>query len=616
LDAEIIGTGLPQDASARQHERPRLAGRIASTSRALHRFLTADRPVFALLIGSLVFGTGYCLCLFEIRFLTGTSEFWISSRGIRGILGIDIATALSGYYFFVTDTWQIPLFHVSKLGFPDGTNIIYTDSIPLLALFGRIIYRVTGETVNLFGVWTAACYVLTATALTQLVATLGQKNIVATAAATIIGLSIPPLLWRWGHLSLMAHFEILLALVFYFGCKRRCSPLSCFAAAVFLTAMALTTHPYIFLMVEGIVAATVAQALIDRALSISVGGCMILGLVAFMATMMALCGHLETSAISAGGFGFFSMNVLSPIMPQMSGLFPGMASFFLDATGGQYEGFNYLGAGILLLTAAVLIPPAHFSHAPIGWWYKGFRVGCTKHLCLLLVLCGFTALALSNFVIFGRSFMVEIPLPPGVLEIFGIFRSSGRLFWPVVYCIAAVGLVAVMARYRRTAPALLAAAAILQWIDTTPLRDAVAARAATPVPPVIEASAWRQAISLHSAVRVIPSYACLGSSWGWSHPMAIQLQLLAAMEDVAVNTVYAGRGRADCGAESQAIGDSLANPGELDIFLPEAAAFAAARKVAAQGDGPCRSSSRFVVCSNQLPFLDARSLLTVNPVDQ
>jgi hypothetical protein len=212
--------------------------------------------------------------------------------------------------------------------------------------------------------------------------------------------------------------------------------------------------------------------------------------------------------------------------------------------------------------------------------------------------------------------MVELPVPPRVLEIFGIFRSSGRLFWPVVYCVAAVVLVAVLTRYRRTAPALLAAAAMLQWIDTAPLRDAVAARAATPVPPVIEASAWRQAISLHSAVRVIPSFACLGSGWGWSSLMAIQLQLLAAMEDVAVNTVYAARGRADCAAESRANADTLANPGELDIFLPEAAAFAAARKVAAQGDGPCRSSSRFVVCSNELSSLDARSLLTVNPVDQ
>lgn len=93
-------------------------------------------------------------------------------------------------------------------------------------MLGRIIYRVTGATVNLFGVWTASCYVLTAAALTQLVVTLGQKNNVA-AAATILGLSIPSLLWRWGNPALMAHFEIVLAFIFYFRCKQSCSPFAC-----------------------------------------------------------------------------------------------------------------------------------------------------------------------------------------------------------------------------------------------------------------------------------------------------------------------------------------------------------------------------------------------------
>jgi hypothetical protein len=164
------------------------------------------------------------------------------------------------------------------LGIPAGTNIIFTDSIPLLALIGRVIYRLTGGTLNLFGAWTAACYILTAVALTRLVTIIGERTIVATAAATLIAVSIPPLLWRWGNPALMAHFEIVLSLVFYFRCKQHCTPLSCFMVAMLLTAMALTTNPYIFLMVEGVVAATIAQALIDRGLSLRAGGFVVVGL--------------------------------------------------------------------------------------------------------------------------------------------------------------------------------------------------------------------------------------------------------------------------------------------------------------------------------------------------
>jgi hypothetical protein len=580
---------------------------------AVHRFLTVPRPASVLLFGSLIFSTSYCLYLFDINFLDGTSDFWMNSRGIRGIISADISTALSGYFFFVHDAWQLPLFHVSKLGIPEGTNIIFTDSIPLLALIGRIIYRLTGETVNVFGAWTAACYILTAVALTRLVTIIGERTIVATAAAALIGVSIPPLLWRWGNPALMAHFEIVLSFVFYFQCKERCTPLSCIGTAILLTAMALTTNPYIFLMVEGIVAATIAQVLIDRVLSLRAGGFVVVGLGAFTVLMMVLCGHLEARGVSEIGFGFYSMNALSPIFPQLSGVFSGLSSFILDGSGGQYEGFNYLGAGILLLVAASLVPPGHSSGPAIIWWYKGLRASCAHHPCLFAVLAGFAILSLSNSVFVGPWLILQIPVPSRVLELLGIFRSSGRLFWPVVYCVAAVALVRVMARYRRSAPALLLSAAMLQWVDAAPLKTAVAASAATPVPPVIEASAWRQAISRHSVLWILPPFACLGrpDEWGSSQQIEIQLQLLAAIEDVAVNSVYAGRKQTDCAPEPRPITGPVVKPGELYIYLPESGSLEMAGEIPAKGDLHCRSSHRLAICSQDLSHLDVPSLLDV-----
>jgi hypothetical protein len=257
------------------------AGRLTLVLGAVHRFLTVPRPASVLLLGSFIFSASYCLYLFDVNFLEGTSDFWMNSRGIRGIISADISTTLSGYFFFVHDAWRLPLFHVNKLGMPAGTNIIFTDSIPLLALIGRIIYRLTGETINLFGVWTAACYILIAVAFTRLVTIIGERSIVVTAAATLIAVSIPPLVWRWGNPALMAHFEIVLSLIFYFQYKQRRTPLSFFLVAMLLTAMALTTNPYIFLMVEGIIAATIIQALINGVLSLRASGFVVVGLSAF-----------------------------------------------------------------------------------------------------------------------------------------------------------------------------------------------------------------------------------------------------------------------------------------------------------------------------------------------
>ena len=48
------------------------------------------------------------------------------------------------------------------------------------------------------------------------------------------------------------------------------------------------------------------------------------------------------------------MNLLSPFFPQRSGIYSSLRDAMVDATGGQYEGFSYLGLGILMLLLMTL----------------------------------------------------------------------------------------------------------------------------------------------------------------------------------------------------------------------------------------------------------------------
>jgi hypothetical protein len=81
-------------------------------------YLAAERPLRLLLILSFVVGTAYCVWLFDSGFLLGAPPYWENPRGIVGNGWADIPTALSGYTFFQRDSWQLPLFHVTKLGAP------------------------------------------------------------------------------------------------------------------------------------------------------------------------------------------------------------------------------------------------------------------------------------------------------------------------------------------------------------------------------------------------------------------------------------------------------------------------------------------------------------------
>ena len=121
------------------------------------------------------------------------------------------------------------------------------------------------------------------------------------------------------------------------------------------------------------------------------------------------------------------MNLLSPFVPQASGVVPGMRGV-IDATGGQYEGFNYLGLGLLLASVFVLPAEAH-------WLSRNAR----RHLALLIACAALLAFAISHRVFVGDWLVATLPMP--LKPVLGIFRSSGRFFWLIGYAQIAVVLV-------------------------------------------------------------------------------------------------------------------------------------------------------------------------------
>ena len=71
-----------------------------------------------------------------------------------------MAGALVGYLYYVQSPWHLPLFYVSALGTPAGTNVIFMDVVPIVALIGKLIHSLTGATINLYGGYLFLCFAL------------------------------------------------------------------------------------------------------------------------------------------------------------------------------------------------------------------------------------------------------------------------------------------------------------------------------------------------------------------------------------------------------------------------------------------------------------------------
>jgi len=122
--------------------------------------------------------------------------------------------------------------------------------------------------------------------------------------------------------------------------------------------------------------------------------------IALVTTVIALGGQFGTgTGLPFDYYGYHSMNLLSPIMPQESGLLPGLGGL-IDATGGQYEGFNYLGLGLLLASLIVLL-------VEVTW----LRQNLKRHAALFVAFAALTAFAISHRVFAGHWLLFELRLP-------------------------------------------------------------------------------------------------------------------------------------------------------------------------------------------------------------
>jgi hypothetical protein len=74
----------------------------------------------------------------------------------------DWGTHYLGWAFYKNEPWQFPLGKVDGYNFPVGTNVGYTDSIPLLAIFFKVFAPLLSSDFQYFGIWLFLCHLLAA----------------------------------------------------------------------------------------------------------------------------------------------------------------------------------------------------------------------------------------------------------------------------------------------------------------------------------------------------------------------------------------------------------------------------------------------------------------------
>ena len=107
----------------------------------------------------------------------------------------DWGTHYLGWAFYKNEPWHFPLGRVDGYNYPVGTNVGFTDSIPLLAIFFKLFAPLLSSDFQYFGLWLFVCHLLAAYFTIRLFR-LFEINWMVTAAASIFVAASPVLLYR------------------------------------------------------------------------------------------------------------------------------------------------------------------------------------------------------------------------------------------------------------------------------------------------------------------------------------------------------------------------------------------------------------------------------------
>ncbi|MEG2930903.1 MAG: hypothetical protein RR825_03875, partial [Ruthenibacterium sp.] len=155
---------------------------------------------------------------------------------------------------------------------------------------------------------------------------------------------------------------------------------------------------------------------------------------ASLAALYAIGAFSSPASQGISGYSYFCMNLnalYNPASRAADGSFVWSRAIPALPQGlGTYDGFNYMGLGVLIFGGAGLLL---FLYAAARAHFAPLTALMRRHWALGVVCAVLTVFAVSNVLVLNASVLFSLPIPGVVSRLGNTFRSSGRMFWPVNY---------------------------------------------------------------------------------------------------------------------------------------------------------------------------------------
>ena len=322
----------------------------------------------------------------------------------------------SGWVFFRNDAWHFPLGHMNNCFYPQGTSVVFTDSIPLLAIPFKALKHILPETFQYFGLWQLLCFILQGVFGLLLLAQITENTALQLIGAGLFTLCPTYLSRFFLHEALAAHWLLLWAILINVRKIQKDYSLEWLS----LLTISIMVHPYLFLMafflyISWIITFCYQQKDLQ---SIKNG--------VFICLWIILIWYIQGGLVISpneyspkGNYNQTSFITTLNLLSFWDSI--GFSKIVYFKTSSNLKDFFFPGIGsTILLTIGFIL----FLTKPLFSWKRAALIGS----CLLLAV-----VTNGAKVSFGSFLLWDIPLSTSIIDLLNVFRWTNRFLWPGMY---------------------------------------------------------------------------------------------------------------------------------------------------------------------------------------
>jgi hypothetical protein len=461
-------------------------------------------------------------------FIYFTGGAILNPTNVKWLYWGDPATSYLGWQFFRdTALLQFPIGKTPNFGSGFSSSILYTDSIPLIAIPLKYFSFLLPHGFQYFGFWIYTTFILQVFFASRVLAYWVKDSALRVLGSTLF-LIAPIFLYRlvhngYGHIGFTNQFLILWAVLLILQKSKsvvRWSLILCFSVL-----LSVGILPMVLMLFVAYVA---IDAVKERTNQVFIPN-LVLIIIPLSLTVLVLwaAGGTMVSSTTSEGFGTYRSTLASLIDPSPPLSFSwSQIAPQIDSPGGTEEGFSFIGISGFLLFPFMLLFLKHKSNL-------------RNMISLLVAGILMLILSLSNVISFGNRVLFTYQVPTLLAPIFETLRSSGRFTWPAIYLILVFGTVGFIetttkGRGSTASFVLILSMVFIQLIDMASATTEIRERFNQPgFTASLTDPRWNELAKQYDHLIAVPP---LNNDPGW-----FELALLANTWGMTSNAAYYGR---------------------------------------------------------------------------